>query len=49
MGLFKKYAIEMASGGMIYIPSSMMIGTGIRTILLTNLDTTMLALLMEEM
>jgi hypothetical protein len=28
-----KYAVEMASGGMIYIPSFMMIGSGIQVIL----------------
>jgi hypothetical protein len=28
-----KYAIEMASGGMIYIPSFMMIGSSIQVIL----------------
>jgi hypothetical protein len=28
-----KYTVEMASGGMIYIPSLMTIGSGIRVIL----------------
>jgi hypothetical protein len=28
-----KYAIEMASGGMIYVPSFMIIGTGIQNLL----------------
>jgi uncharacterized protein YraI len=27
-----KYAVEMGSGGMMYIPSFMMIGTGVRAI-----------------
>jgi hypothetical protein len=28
-----KYAVEMASGGMIYLPSSMKIATGVQAIL----------------